>query len=198
METKTCTACKLPKGLSDFTIRRDAKDGLMSRCRACKTLENQRYNIDNREDKAAKFSAWKVSRAINTPFYLLHRNSVGNGLNSKADKGRTDLILPEEIETLYHDQDGLCAYTGKPMLLELLARVGHPHSPSVERLDCSEAHTVANCVLTLRWVNITRRALDLRTYIEYLDMVPGEVVPGFERPEKVVRALSTLRSKGVA
>ena len=42
---KTCTKCKISKGLSEFHKDKIFRDGLTSRCKDCK----KEYNIENKE-----------------------------------------------------------------------------------------------------------------------------------------------------
>lgn len=66
MGTKKCTKCNVEKNLTEYSIHKQAKDGLQHNCKTC----NLAYRIANRNkirerDKA--YSKQKRLQQINTP-----------------------------------------------------------------------------------------------------------------------------------
>lgn len=51
---KKCNTCKETKDFSEFSKRKDSKDGLQCRCKACNKQTNKRYR-DNNKDYFAKY-----------------------------------------------------------------------------------------------------------------------------------------------
>ena len=49
MRTKQCSACRLPKVLTEFSRNRSKKDGLQNRCRECSKKRHKEYYSNNRE-----------------------------------------------------------------------------------------------------------------------------------------------------
>lgn len=49
MRTKQCSACKQPKGLTEFSRNRAKKDGLQTRCKQCSKKGHKEYYTKNRE-----------------------------------------------------------------------------------------------------------------------------------------------------
>ncbi len=56
---KKCSQCHEIKPLSEFTSRKEAKDGKRKECKGCKTAYNAKWFTENREKSLAKSRAWR-------------------------------------------------------------------------------------------------------------------------------------------
>ena len=99
----------------------------------------------------------------------LHSRYVNGLLINKwqleASKRNIDwLISSDEIDTLWENQDGKCALTGKPMKGDF---VGNKfHRCSLDRIDSSGDYTVNNCQLILGVVNLAKHVLNNNDFIQ--------------------------------
>ena len=168
------------------------------------TARHKVYRAENSEAISAQMKTWRAENSDHLSAYSRRYKEMYytqlvterpfhkmwfTATKHKLDRGREDLITPEQIEELYLDQGGLCAYSGVPIPLEYLADKWHPLAPSLERLDCKEAHTFSNCVLVRRMLNIVRMNRCLKTFLGYMET---EIAPGYTQYTKVADYLDAL------
>lgn len=55
---KRCGRCRLEKPVSEFHRRRQSRDGLQGRCRACNTEGAKQFHADNLEHCRARIASW--------------------------------------------------------------------------------------------------------------------------------------------
>lgn len=83
---KECRNCGLEKALPEFSIRRSAKDGLMSTCRKCNAAKTKAYAQANREKVKAYSAIWRSENKEKTSKY--HRDRRINNLYEAREKDR--------------------------------------------------------------------------------------------------------------
>lgn len=107
METKVCCCCKRAKFLWMFSKDKNKTDGLDPRCKACCKANQDRY-------------------------YARHKEAYDNSYRRTHLKLKYG-ITPEQYESLWRSQNGLCAVCGDP---ETMMRNGR-----VRRLNVDHNHT---------------------------------------------------------
>lgn len=107
---------------------------------------NKQYRIDNAEAQNARVKAWKDN------------NPLKAGLKIKAMHCRRkggDVTPPQLLE-LWNKQNGLCALTGRKMLIRT-----NDHDPdcvSVDRIEAGLPYTISNLRLVTWQANAARGA----------------------------------------
>lgn len=79
MSTKTCGKCREVRPVSEFSRDRSSRDGLQSRCKACRVAHNATYCATHPERVAAYRAAYHVEHrddinARNAAYYAAHRD----------------------------------------------------------------------------------------------------------------------------
>ena len=57
-KTKKCTKCKKEKSFNEFHKNNRSKDGLHTRCKVCKNLQNLKWVCRSKEKRALQFQKW--------------------------------------------------------------------------------------------------------------------------------------------
>ena len=85
-------------------------------------------------------------------------------------KQRRDCSITKyDLIKLWNDQNGLCAITKRPMILD--AQHPYPFRPSVDRIDNSKGYHIANIRLVWYFVNVARNKWTDDQLIECCDAV---------------------------
>jgi len=98
--TKVCSKCGKEKDLADFSPDKRALDGREGRCKKC---------------MSARWADYNKRKAAENPKWMRHREW-------RLEYG----LSPEQVETMYIQQHGLCLICGKSMTLDE-AHVDHDH-----------------------------------------------------------------------
>lgn len=107
---------------------------------------NKEYRVANAARIAVKMKAWKDN------------NPLKAGLKIKAMHCRKkggDVTPPQLLE-LYEKQNGICALTGRKMLIRTNSH--HPDSLSVDRIKAGLPYTISNLRLVTWQANAARGA----------------------------------------
>jgi len=129
---KRCFRCKETKTYSLFFKHCLTADGYHSWCKACCTEGNKKSR--------AKQNSTIEGRAI-----VFLRNA-----KKSAAKRRQEFSLSvADIVDCWHDQDGICAYSGRKMTLV----AGEIETVSIERIDSNKGYTPENTILVCQAIN---------------------------------------------
>lgn len=143
---KTCFKCKQTKPLSAFFRHNQTQDGHHSWCKICCQKGNARSR--------AKLESTIQGRA--TVF-------LRNAKNSAVKRNQEFSLTVADIEACWSDQNGICAYSGRPMTL----KTGELNTVSIERIDSAVGYTPENTVLVCQAIN--RMKSDF-SFTEFYDM----------------------------
>ena len=104
-ESKTCTMCKVTKNVCNFYKNKNAKDGLTSNCKECRSFKidkkwqkeyNKKYKENNREklnEKASKYISERLKTDTNFKIKTRIRESLKRGLDGLRKSRTTQEIL---------------------------------------------------------------------------------------------------------
>ena len=77
-------------------------------------------------------------------------------------------ITPEFVDTMYNEQDGLCAYSKIPIGWSV---EGWDHTASIDRIDNNIGYTESNVHLVHKEVNMMRGVLDNDRFLELCNLI---------------------------
>ena len=94
-------------------------------------------------------------------------NRIDNIKSKSADRGIEHSIERTDLYEIYKKQNGMCAYTGRPMELKTgTAKVKNPEVLSVDRIDPSRGYHKDNVHL-IRWcVNEAKNRMGHEEFIQ--------------------------------
>lgn len=97
-ETKVCRKCKVEKPATSeyFTRRKDSKDKLAYRCRACDAQHAREWNVKNRAHKTALQRAWRDAH----PGYVAKKSKEARKAHPEAHRAYRALYKPKAIENM--------------------------------------------------------------------------------------------------
>lgn len=151
-----CTICKIYKPNTEYTkdISHNGRQ-FISQCKACRAKYSK-----NRDKKLVRLVAKKNrnKNRINTLFSSAKGNAARRNLEFS--------IVKQDILDLLDSQKGLCYYTSKPMLTNLLGEENSDNSISIDRKNSKLGYTRNNIVLC-RWiVNKIKLDLDIEDFLQ--------------------------------
>jgi hypothetical protein len=136
---KRCSKCRVEKDeATDF--HKDSRTGkARAWCRSCTNADNLARAKSNPEKTAARSRAWRKAnpeRAASLALAAYHRDPERSRANRVRSRFKVDW------QTLWEQQQGLCACCGEPMLREgrekLSAVVDHDRSCCAGSTSCGE------------------------------------------------------------
>lgn len=142
METKTCTKCGVPKGITEFHPRKDRPTGVMSWCKECHRAYQRAAKTGASRKRNSKYNTgqqWQSKR-----FWAWY---AANRAKGRARR----LGLPYDLtsEYLISIAPDVCPVLGIPLkysdgTAKRGARSTWEDSPSVDRFIPSEGYVVGN------------------------------------------------------
>lgn len=102
------------------------------------------------ESAARHYVPYAVKRGTDVPF--LCRRLIAF---ARARIGCPIDLEPAQLETLYHQQQGVCALTGLDM--DVAASPRHPLLPSLDRIDPNKGYTLSNVRFVCYFANLLKR-----------------------------------------
>lgn len=121
---KTCTKCNETKALIEFGKRTSSNDGLFTRCRKCRSVENKAYNAANAEARRNQakeyYEANKGRYTINSKVWKEENPNHFSAIQGKRGAiKRAPCCLPEGFDLhatipFYAEARKLSADTGIP------------------------------------------------------------------------------------
>lgn len=133
MTVKACRNCGETKDISQFHLDRQC-GGYKLDCNVCR---NKLLN-----EKRATTRTW--SERIRTTKYRAKK------------KGREFDLTDTFLESLWNSQQGLCFYTGQPMLDQFGTGASKSDSVSIDRVDSKRGYTQDNVVLCCNRANMLK------------------------------------------
>jgi hypothetical protein len=143
---KVCFKCKEQKQFASFFKHKQTSDGYHSWCKDC----CREGNLRSRE---------KVNATIEGRARIFLRNAK----NSAAKRDQEFSICVQDIVDCWHQQRGVCAYSGREMTLS----AGQLNTVSIERIDSSIGYTQQNTILVCQAIN--RMKSDF-SFAEFFDL----------------------------
>jgi hypothetical protein len=140
---KTCFKCKQTKPHSDFFRHSQTPDNHHSWCKICCREGNQKSR--------AKLESTIEGRA---------RVFLRNARNSAIKRNQPFELETQDIVGCWSDQNGICAYSGRPMTLE----ANKLNTVSIERIDSSVGYTLANTILVCQAINRMKSDFSLQDF----------------------------------
>lgn len=134
------------------------------RCKKCQATYAREWQSKQGPDYHKAENARKVAWQLNHPFQYAAINA-----RSRATKKKLPCeITGQYLERLYEEQEGLCYYTGQPMLINSKCDV---RSFSVDRIDSSIGYTKDNVVLCRTAINRMKNSHNLDDFIKWCRQV---------------------------
>jgi hypothetical protein len=93
----------------------------------------------------------------------------GNG--SSREQALEVSITGEYLESLYHEQNGLCYWTGYPLDPKAQFEKYNPLALSLDRLDETRGYVPGNVVLTLRLFNLGRQTCPPEKFKQQVELI---------------------------
>lgn len=140
---RKCPVCQEIKSLDDFYANN------LSRCKSCETARSP-----------AKFKRMQAKAFSTIEGTLNVRLRESKALHRKLP-GKNTLTL-EELLGKYHAQNGLCHYTGKPMVLA----PNTLETLSIDRMDSSKGYISENVVLCRFIINVMKYTQSIEQLLE--------------------------------
>ena len=90
MEEKICSRCKVPKPITEFSIRPERKNAYRPKCKACERFCKNEYNKKNREHVNALRKIWETNNPEKCRLKIkkYHTTEKGKLTTKNADKKR--------------------------------------------------------------------------------------------------------------
>lgn len=158
----TCTKCGISKPNTEYTLYSDKriKSGLgrnyISQCKLCRRAYNALDRVKERKNLRAPLIRKKNRMSA------IYGASIGNARKKNLEHN----ITVDYLKELFISQNGLCYYTGKPMLVDLRDVDSNNNSVSLDRIDSSQGYIKGNVVLC-RWiVNRIKNDVSLKDLLE--------------------------------
>lgn len=160
-DVKTCKCCGETKSISLFYKHKGMKDGYYTKCKVCHDAYNKIYYEKNKE-KIVQYrvdynrnNPRKAYRDLDSRFSLLIKTA------SYRNKFEVNVSV-EDLKSLWHKQEGRCAYTQLP----LLATANQLNTVSLDRIDSSKGYIVGNIQLVCSAVNKMKSNMTERQFID--------------------------------
>ena len=83
-----------------------------------------------------------------------------NARNSAIKRNQPFELETQDIVGCWSDQNGICAYSGRPMTLE----ANKLNTVSIERIDSSVGYTLANTILVCQAINRMKSDFSLQDF----------------------------------
>lgn len=158
--TKQCSRCKLWKYKDYFNKAGKNRDGLNYSCKSCISKITEKY----RDRKDTQRKSW-IRNTV--------RGWAYTSLKHMKERIEYDCSLTiDDIEKLYHFQNGKCALTG----VEFVFGDVSDHRPSVDRIDPTRGYHIDNVRITTWRVNRTKSNLNDTEYIDMCRAVCGHII----------------------
>lgn len=183
-ETKICNKCKNTLSISEFNKDSSRKDGLSSRCRACKSIDRNNYWKKTQKDpelkqketvrRRAAFKKWRESgkqkayRESSPERWFADRIST---IKRAAIRRKIDFHIKHEmLVSLWYAQNGQCAITKLPMLL----KYNSLYTASVDRIDSEKAYDINNIQLVCKAINLAKSDHTTQEVIDFISALKAE------------------------
>jgi len=142
---KHCGRCSIWKPVEAFNRSSKAWDGLMPQCRACQSERNRE----------------RYAKQVPDSIRGLHKRVV----LSAAQRALEVEISVDDLQHLWDEQRGMCAYSGVPMSLQKgeLTRV------TVDRIDSQQGYLRGNVTLCSYSVNLMKRDFTVSEFKEHIE-----------------------------
>lgn len=160
-----CTKCGEFKPNTEYTVSRTAKGRKFFS--ACKVCVNKFYTTGI--GRSSRIASASRQRKVNKLKYLFN-SAKGNA----KKKGITFDILKEDINQLWEEQNGLCFYTAKPMIIDVTNVSNNRDIVSLDKIEPKLGYVKGNIVLC-RWVvNKIKNDLSIPDLLEILNDINNE------------------------
>lgn len=154
-----------------LTVLEDNGKMIICKCRCGNIKPYYKSNVTNR--KHTKSCGCYNSKVASTRLSNFNRsNSVTNGTciindlwksftKRASERGLKVYVTPQDLETIFNNQNGKCAFTGVDITLpkDSLERRKCKHTASLDRIDNSKPYTKDNIQWVHKVINIMRRSL---------------------------------------
>jgi len=161
---KACSKCKQVLPLSEFYTNGKKADGSAkynSWCKLCTKQKMASYHKRTWGPEQLHFVATKRTRSIRAfVSYLL----------AKAKKRRSCDVSLNEVEQLWHKQDGKCALTGWTMTMVLGKGKVHTNA-SIDRIDSNKDYVSGNIQLVCFAANVAKSNLSVGDFVKLCEAV---------------------------
>jgi hypothetical protein len=142
---KICIMCKQTKPISSAFykngVKKDGSPRYNSWCKECRLKTAKvTYHEGN------KYYSSILDKRSKTPRHYL------SYILSKAKKRKDCTLTLDELDEMYHTQNGLCALTGRVMTY----RSGEKNVMSIDRIDSTKTYTKDNVQLVCKEANILK------------------------------------------
>jgi hypothetical protein len=178
---KKCTKCQQLLPPSSFSSYQSASRGIRTRsaCRPCELQRGREYNNSHRESKRAGYRRIRAKKYLAGGDILLRYIFT----NRMSDLRRSTRILnlppisinADYLLNIFHQQKGLCFYTGRPMLYGYRKGKQLPNSLSVDRVDPQKGYVIGNIVLCINDANTSKGARNLLEFIDYVTILYNNI-----------------------
>jgi hypothetical protein len=137
---KVCGCCEISLPIENFRIRKDSEKYTWyeSNCRGCENLRAEEYR--NQPGYYERRKKYKAAKAGNIKFHIQERISQWRTKTLGSDLD-TDYLLE-----IYNNQNGLCYYSQKEMIVGAQRGSAKPDSLSLDRLTPSKGYVKGNVV----------------------------------------------------
>lgn len=132
--------------IENFFKHNQTKDGHHSWCKSCCKEGNERSRLK-------KYSTFEGR--ISTFLSCCKRNSI--------KRGQECTITSDDLLSAWHQQDGVCAYTG----IKMTTAPNEYHSVSVERIDNEIGYTPENTILVCNIINQMKSNIPGEVFYEF-------------------------------
>ncbi|KAA0686014.1 hypothetical protein DTW90_34575 [Neorhizobium sp. P12A] len=164
MQMKVCNRCSVEKHLGEFHTRRETGRP-RAECKECyrKAVTDRRDPIANR----ARVKAWQAAnpekrKALYKKIYEgmrtdISRWAASNLRTSRAycrKRGIPCEITGADVASLFDQQQGKCALTGRPMVFG--SKGQQRDSLSIDRIDAEQGYIIGNVRLVTYQANMAR------------------------------------------
>lgn len=148
---KLCCTCKGWKPHSEFNVAIKSWDLMSGACRPCCSRNNKE-----------SYQKYQKINSIEGVFK--------NSRRAAKDRKREFDFSLEEIQAMWDNQQGICAYTGMPMNFT----PGDPWKTSLDRIDSSLGYIKGNVVLCGLRVNFMKRDLTLTEFYDTIQKIHNQ------------------------
>jgi hypothetical protein len=169
---KICTKCNKELELAEYSVYQSKSRGLRIRsaCKLCEYARGQAYNLSHRESKRAtykKIRDRKLATGGDEALRFFFASRMSGYQRTAVQKSIAYTIVADDLVSLYHQQQGLCYYTGKQMVYNHGKGIQQADSMSLDRLNPLQGYVLENVVLCCNFVNTAKGNL---TEQEFYDL----------------------------
>lgn len=172
---KRCRNCGLPPG--DTVVFRTrhtlSKTGFASKeetiCRACEASIAKQYRQEH-PDRLAKIKETHRDKNFGIRYHVQEKISSWR----KASTVLSDLTV-EYLIDLYYQQNGLCHYTGVPMVFGWVDGKIHSNTLSLDKIDPDKGYVIGNVAWCTYLVNTMKQNLSKN---EFMNTISGIISKG--------------------